>query len=108
MGLSSTLEKPTVVENEEEEVGYAKEIGRKNDGRERVGFGGSELWGVRGWGSGTTGGWGGAEAVSAGAWKAVRAAVGSYRGAQGGRPGSGTALVDTQLDMHPPLLSFST
>ena len=37
MGLSSTLEKPTVVENEEEEVGYAKEIGRKNDGRERVG-----------------------------------------------------------------------
>ena len=46
----------------------------------------------------------------AGAWKAVRAAIGSYRGARGGRPGSGTAmgLVDTQLDMHPTLLSFST
>lgn len=60
--------------------------------------------------SGTTGGWGGAEAVSAGVCKAVRAAVGSYRGARGGRPGSGTALglVDLQLDMHPPLLSFST
>ena len=84
--------------------------GQGRDGRERVGFGGSELWGAGGGGSGTTGGWGGAEAVSAGAWKVVRAAVGSYRGAQGGRPGSGTALglVDTQLDMHPPLLSFST
>ena len=48
--------------------------------------------------------------MSAGVWKAVRAAVGSYRGARGGRPGSGTALglVDLQLDIHPPLLSFST
>ena len=37
MDLSSTLEKPTEVVNEEEEVGYAKEIGGKNDGREGVG-----------------------------------------------------------------------
>lgn len=37
MDLSSTLEKPTEVENEEEEVGYAKEIEDKNDGREGVG-----------------------------------------------------------------------
>ena len=28
--------------------------GQGRDGRERVGFGGSELWGVRGWGSGPT------------------------------------------------------
>ena len=38
--------------------------GQGRDGRERVGFGGSELWGVGGWGSGTTGGWGGAEAMN--------------------------------------------
>lgn len=51
--------------------------GTGRNGRERVGFGGSEL---RVGPSGTTGGWVGAEAVSAGAWKAVcRVLQGSLR-----------------------------